>query len=117
MLSLAEPERPTDTTRDVHRVGLAIVEPGGRHRPAELFQRLLARAELVDEREDRLGIDRHLGLMPLEAVPREDFLVVDDDPVVDALDGSMADGMVVGRDPRMALRVVADVDQRLVRLR
>ena len=44
-----------------------------------------AEAELVDEREDRLGVDGHLRLLPLEAVAGEDLLVVQDDPVVDAV--------------------------------
>ena len=46
----------------------------------------------------------------------EQRVVVDDDPVVDPDDRPVADGMVVGRDRRVALRVVADVDQQLVRV-
>ena len=86
------------------------------HRPAELLQHLGRRAVRVDEGEDRLAVDGHLGLVPLEAVPGEDLLVVDDDPVVNAFDGAVPDGMVVGLDPGMALRVVAHVEERLVRL-
>jgi len=42
-------------------------------------------------------------------------VVVEDDPVVDADDRAVADRVVVGLDPRVALRVVADVDERLGR--
>ena len=114
--ALSEPERTADAACDVHGVGLALVEPGGGHRPAELLERFGLGAVLVDEGEDRLAVDGHLGLVPLEAVPGEDLLVVDDDPVVNALDGAVPDGMVVGLDPRMALRVVAHVENRLIRL-
>ena len=69
----------------------------------------------MDEREDRLGVDRHLGLCACEAGPREDLLVVLDDPVVDADDRAVPDRVVVGADPRMALRVVAHMDENLVR--
>ena len=70
------------------------------HRAAQLLQRLGARARRVDEGEDRLGVDGHLGLLPLEAVAGEDLLVVEDDPVVHALDRAVADGVVVRGDPR-----------------
>ena len=67
----------------------------------------------VDEGEDRLGVDGHLGLLALEAVPGEDLLVVQDDPVVHAFHRAVADGVVVGGDPGVALCVVAHVDERL----
>jgi hypothetical protein len=51
----------------------------------------------------------------LEAVAGEDLVVVDDDPVVDALDGAVTNGVVVRLDPRMALRVVAHMQECLVR--
>ena len=71
----------------------------------------------LGEREDRLGVDGHLRLGALEAVLLHQLVVVEDDPVVDADDGAVADRMVVGLDPRMALRVVADVEERLGRVR
>src|SRR5215207_1433615 len=43
----------------------------------------------------------------------EDLLVVQDDAVVDADEAPVADGMVVGLDRRVALGVVAHVDERL----
>jgi hypothetical protein len=44
-------------------------------------------------------------------------IVVEDDPVVNADDRPVADGVVVGLDARVPLGVVADVDQRLGRAR
>ena len=41
------------------------------------------------------------------------LVVVEDDSVVNADDRSMADRVVVGLDPRVTLRVVTHVDQRL----
>ena len=114
--TLTEPERTADAAGDVDGVGLALVEPGGRHRPAELLQHFGRRAVRVDEGEDRLAVDGHVGLVPLEAVPGEDLLVVDDDPVVNAFDGAVPNGMVVGLDARMTLRVVAHVQDRLIGL-
>src|SRR5262249_43518918 len=70
----------------------------------------------VDEGEDRLAVDGHLGLVPLEAVAVEDLLVVDDDPVVHALHGAVPHRVVVGLYPRMALRVVPHMQDRLVRI-
>ena len=67
----------------------------------------------LDEREDRLGVHGHVGLGPLESVGEHLLVVVDDDPVVHPDDRAVADGMVVGLDRRVALRVVTDVDQRL----
>jgi hypothetical protein len=43
----------------------------------------------------------------------EEFVVVDDDPVVDPDYRPVPDRMVVGRDRRVALRVVPDVDEEL----
>ena len=65
------------------------------------------------EREDRLGVDRHLGLGALDAIASEKRVVVQHDPVVDADDCAVANGMVVRRDVRVTLREVAHVDQRL----
>ena len=56
------------------------------------------------------------GRSALEAVAGEDLVVVHDDPVVDADHRAVADGVVVGLDRRMALGVVADVDEQLRRL-
>ncbi len=49
----------------------------------------------------------------LEAVTREDLLVVDDDPVVDPDDAAVPDRVVVREDRRVALREVPDVDEHL----
>ena len=65
------------------------------------------------DREDRLRVDGHPGLAPRAVVTGEQLVVVEDDPVVDADDGAVADRVIVGLDPRMALGVVADVDERL----
>ena len=67
------------------------------------------------EREDRFRVDGHLRLGPGAGVGGEQLVVVDDDPVVDADDRPVPDGMVVGVDRRVALRVVADVHEELVR--
>ena len=71
---------------------------------------------VLREGEDRLGVDGHLRLGPLEAVAREDLLVVQDDPVVDPDDAAVPDRVVVRLDPGMALRVVPHVHERLRRL-
>ena len=71
---------------------------------------------MLGQREDRLRVDGHGRIRALEAVPREQLLIVLDDAVVDADDGSVADGVVVGLDRRVALRVVAHVDEHLVRV-
>ena len=53
------------------------------------------------------------GSGALDAVRGEQRVVVLDDAVVDADDGAVADRVVVRLDLGVALRVVADVDQRL----
>ena len=93
---------------------MALVDPGGRHRATELFQRLRPAVGELGEGEDRLGVDGHRGLGALEAVRGEDVVVVEDDPVVDPDHRPVPDGVVVGLDPGMALGVVADVHQDLV---
>ena len=112
----ADPQRPADAAGEEEGGGDALVEPGGRHRAVELLERLGATLGVLREREDSLGVHRHLRVRADEAVAQEDLLVVDDDPVVDADDGTVPDRVVVGLDRRMALRVVADVDERLRRL-
>ena len=69
--------------------------------------------ERFRDREDDLGVDGHLGVVPAPAVPREELVVVLDDAVVDADDGAVPHGMVVGGDRRRALREVADVQEDL----
>ena len=49
----------------------------------------------------------------LDAIASEKRVVVQHDPVVDADDCAVANGMVVRRDVRVTLREVAHVDQRL----
>ena len=63
--------------------------------------------------EDRLGVHGHAGLASRAVVVGEELVVVQDHPVVDTDHGAVADRMVVRRDGRMALGVVADVDQHL----
>src|SRR5439155_20811975 len=65
--------------------------------------------------EYRRGIDRHSRLAPGTIVVGEQLVVVVDDPVVDADDGAVANRVVVGLDRRVALRIVADVDEDLGR--
>jgi len=67
------------------------------------------------DRKDRLGVDGHAVLGPRAVELAEDLVVVDDDSVVDPDHRSMPDRMVVGRDRRVALRVVAHVDEELGR--
>ena len=68
------------------------------------------------EREDRLRVDRHprLGARTREVI--EQLVVVEDDPVVNPDDRAVPDGMVVRLDRRMALRVVAHVDEQFGRV-
>src|SRR5438128_284954 len=112
----ADPERAADAAGDEEHVRAALVEPRTGHRAELLLERLRAALGMLGESEDRLRVDRHLRMRALETVPLEDLLVVEDDPVVDAHDGAVTDGVVVRLDRRMALRVVANVDQRLARL-
>src|SRR5205085_10969568 len=112
----ADPEWPSDAAYHEDEVGTALVEPGAGHRAAQLLKRTGASLRVLGEREDRLGVDGHLGLGALDAVAVEDLLVVEDDPVVDADDGAVADRVVVRLDRRVALRIVADVEQGFARL-
>ena len=97
--------------------GLPLVEPGGRHRSGELLERPRLVPRVRGEREDRLGVDGHPRLRARAGVGGEQLVVVEDDPVVDPDDRSVPDRVVVGRDRRMALRVVAHVDENLGRVR
>ena len=112
-----DPERPADGAGEKEGGGDALVEPGGRHRAVELLERLGAALRVLGEGEDRLGVDRHLGMCALEAVVGEDRLVVDDDPVVDPDHRAVADRVVVRLDRRMPLGVVAHVHEHLRRRR
>ena len=76
----------------------------------------MIRLRQLHQGEDRLGVDRHVGLGPFEAVPGEDLLVVDDDPVVNSDHRAVTDRMVVGEDRGVALRVVANVNERVRRV-
>ena len=52
--------RPTARAR-IERRGSALVEPARRHRAVQLLERLRPPLGVLREREDRLGVDRHLG--------------------------------------------------------
>src|SRR5512132_4600276 len=106
-----DPDRACDAAGDIDDSRLAAIDPRRRHRAAELLEHRARRAERVGQREDRRRVDRHLRSFTLEAVPLEDLLGVDDDPVVDADYLAVTHGVVVGLDRRMALRVVAYVDE------
>ena len=54
----------------------------------------------LHEREDRLRVDGHLRLGALDAVAREQRVVVLDDAVVDPDDGAVPDRVVVRLDLR-----------------
>jgi len=110
-----EPERATDAPREVEDARIALVDPRGSHRPDELLEHFDASAVRVDEGEDHLGVDGHLGLVPRDAVAGEELVVVRDDPVVDPDDAPVTDGVVVRGDRGMPLRVVAHVDECLPR--
>ncbi len=71
----------------------------------------------LHEGEDRLRVDRHLRLRPVDPVAGEELVVVGDDPVVHADDSPVPDRMVVRLDVRMTLREVPNVDEGLARLR
>ena len=116
VLALADPEGAADATGAVDEAVAALVDPRGGHRAAQLLERLRPALGQLGEREDRLGVDGHPGRGALEAVVGEDFLVVQDDPVVDADDRSVPDRVVVGLDHGVALGVVAHVDEHLARV-
>ena len=106
-----------DASGEVEDSGIPFVDPRRRHRADQLLEHLGASAVRVDEGEDHLGVDRHLGLVPGDAVTNEQLVIVLDDPVVDPDDAPVTNGVVVRRDRRMPLGVVADVDERLLRRR
>ncbi len=109
----AEPERPVSAAREVEHVRSPLVEPGRRHRAAQILERAGVRAGVGRQREDRLRVDGHPRLRAGAVELAEDLVVVDDDPVVDPDDRPVADGMVVGRDRRVPFRVVTHVDERV----
>ena len=63
-----EPQRSPDAAGEVEDTGIPFVDPRRRHRADQLLEHLGARAVRVDEGEDHLGVDRHLGLVPVDAV-------------------------------------------------
>ena len=71
----------------------------------------------LHEREDRLGVDRHVWLCALDVIASEQRIVVQHDSVVDADDRAVPDGVIVRLDVRVTLCEVAHVNQRLLRLR
>ena len=66
--------------------------------------------------EDRLGVHGHPRLRAGALEAAENLVVVHDDPVVDPDDRAVPHGVVVGGDRRVALGVVADVDEHLGRV-
>jgi hypothetical protein len=113
VLAAPDPERPSDAARHEENVGAPLVHPGRGHRAAQLLKRLGTAVRALGEREDRGGVDRHLGLGVDKAVPGEDLFVVRDDPVVDPDHAPVPDGVVVRLDRGVALGVVANVDEHL----
>ena len=111
----ADPERAADAAREVERLRIALVEPGRGHRAAHLGQGARVVPAKLHEREDGLGVDGHVRLVARDPVPLEERVVVLDQAVVDPDHAAMPDGVVVGGDLGMALRVVAHVDERLPR--
>jgi hypothetical protein len=113
LAALAEPERPADAAGDAEERRLAFVEPRRRHRALEQLQRRRVAVRVGGDGEDRLRVDGHPRLDARAVVAGEELVVVDDDAVVDAHDRPVPDGVVVRGDRRVALRVVADVDEEL----
>ena len=113
----AEPERPTDAARGEDDARLALIEPRARHRAGESLERVRVVLRMGREGEDRLRVDGHPRLCPGARKLAEQLVVVEDDPVVDPDHRAVPDRVVVGRDRRMALRVVAHVDEQLGRVR
>ena len=111
-----EPERPSDSAGQKEDVWNPLVDPGGRHRPVQLLEGKRAVSLGFHQGEDDLRVDGHVRFGTVEAPLREELLVVLDDAVVDPDDGAVADGMIVGREGRVALRVVAYVDEHLTGL-
>jgi hypothetical protein len=112
-VAAADPERAAHAAGEEEKPGTTLVEPGSRHRAVELIELRGAVLALLGQREDRLGVDRHVGLVAAPPALLEELIVVRDDPVVDPDDLAVADRVVVRGDGRMALRVVAHVDERL----
>ena len=112
-----DPERSADPAGEVEDVGLALVDPGGRHR-ADAAARASSRRVPCSSTSAKIASESTVisGSARVDVVAREELLVVDDDPVVDARHVAVADRMVVGDDRRVALRVVAHVDERLRRV-
>ena len=115
VLAGADPERPAGAAGGEDRAGDAGVEPGRRERAAQLLEGARVVVRVCREAEDRLGVDGHARLAARATMRCEQLVVVQDDPVVDADDRPVADRVVVRRDRRVALRVVADVDEELGR--
>jgi hypothetical protein len=82
----ADPERAGDAAREIQpaldrsSIQAVAIEP------RSLLERRVIRPSL-HQGEDRLESTVMSGLGPLDRVPGEDLLVVDDDPVVDPDDG------------------------------
>ena len=72
---------------------------------------------MLHECEDRLRVDRHLRLRALDPVAAQESIVVLDHAVVNADNSTVSDRMVVRLDLGVPLGVVANVDERLARLR
>ena len=114
MLRSTEPERPADAAREAQLAGNTLVEPRCRHRAA---QRSSTRGERSESTSAKIASESTVisGVARAEAELGEDRIVVRDESVVDADHGAVPDRVVVRLDGRVALRVVADVDERLRR--
>src|SRR5688500_15979219 len=69
----ADPERAAAGAGQEDGLRDALVDPRRGHRTVQLLERLRMRLGMLGEREDRLGVDRHLRMSPVEAVAGEDL--------------------------------------------
>ena len=72
----ADPERSGNAAGKVQPAREALVDPRGRHRASQLLERRVIGSCELHQGEDRLGVDRHVGLGALDRVLGEDLLVV-----------------------------------------
>src|SRR5439155_26344277 len=95
------------------KVGMGRVEPGGGHGATELLEAEPPAAGRLGDGEDDLRVHGQPRIGMGESVAGHQLVVVEDRSVVNADDRAVADGMVVGSNLRMSLRVVAHVEEDL----